>query len=88
MRVWLSVPSVDTHAVPGIHVFGISEPTRCNGWSTRTRRPRQERRFLRASLRQAGRPADGYVAWASSDGSIEGLAEAIATWSDAKTTVA
>ena len=35
-----------------------------------------------------GSPADGYAAWASSDGSIDGLAEATAVWSDTNAAVA
>ncbi|MDT5282629.1 MAG: hypothetical protein QOJ20_3824 [Mycobacterium sp.] len=97
----LSVPSVDMRAVPGIHVFGSSKPTRLRPVERPDQRSRQKRRFLRSSLRQAcpvlglvAIPAalmirpDGYVAWASSDGSNDGLAEATAMWSDTKTAVA
>ena len=65
-------------------------------------RSRQERRFPTSSLRQGGLPVlglvavpsvllirpDGYLAWAASDGSNDGLAEATAMWSDTKTAVA
>ena len=88
MRVWFSVPSVDTHAVPGRPRFVPVESTRQRPVEHPDQRSRQERRFLRISLRQVRPHADGYVAWASSEGSIDGLAEATAMWSDTKIAVA
>ena len=88
MRVLLSVPSVDMRAVPGIHVFGSSKPTRSRPVEHPDQRSRQERRFLRVSLRQVRPHADGYVVRASSEGSIDGMAEATAMWSDTKMAVA
>jgi hypothetical protein len=79
-------------AVPGIHVFGSSKPTRSRPVERPDQRSRQERRFPTSSLRQWRLPVlglvavpsvllirpDGYVAWAFSDGSIDALAVRLA----------
>jgi hypothetical protein len=62
MRVQLPVPSVDMRAVPGIHVFGSSKPTRFRPVERPDQRSRQEHRFLRSSLRQWRLPVLGLVA--------------------------
>jgi hypothetical protein len=72
-------------AVPRIHVFGSSEPTRSRPVERPDQRSRQDRRFPTSSLRQWRLPVlglvavpsvllirpDGYVARAFGDGSID-----------------